>query len=123
MSQQDNTPEVLAATIAQAVKDAQIGIELEDWAASPNDPIYSEVRSYYLGRYMYLDPCGRYHHIISPNGVTEQCEQFWADLEAALDKAGFVLEAGEGDPTDVYASQYRWNQSAQESEALMEEAQ
>lgn len=59
-------------------------------------------QSTYLGSYMALDPCGRYHHCISPNGVTGRCEAFWKALERAASRLGGWIEGGEGDPTDIF---------------------
>jgi len=56
----------------------------------------------YLGSYMALDPCGRYHHMLAPNGVTSKCERFWERLESAADELGGWIETGEGDPTDIF---------------------
>ena len=62
----------------------------------------NRIKSTYLGSFMSLDPCGRYHHCISPNGVTSKCERFWTNLgEIASDLGGWT-ESGEGDPTDIY---------------------
>ena len=57
---------------------------------------------YYIGRYMSLDPCGRYHHILSPNNVTQRCINYWERLEAAAYNAGGWIQSGEGDPTDIF---------------------
>lgn len=57
---------------------------------------------YFIGTVFALDPCGRYHHFISPNGITEECIEFWEDLEEQLDVEGMSLVAGE-DPCDVFA--------------------
>lgn len=56
----------------------------------------------YLGSVMALDPCGRYHHCLSPNGVTDRCERYWEALERAADRLGGWIENGEGDPCDVF---------------------
>lgn len=61
-------------------------------------------RSVYLGCYMDLDPCGRYHHFLSPNGATRRCEAFWERLNDTAEELGGWIEAGEGDPTDIYFS-------------------
>ena len=58
--------------------------------------------SNYLGSYMSLDPCGKYHHFLSPNGVTAKCNRFWENLEKAANDLNMWTESGEGDPTDVY---------------------
>lgn len=60
------------------------------------------IRSIYLGSFMSLDPCGRYHHAISPNGLTQKCLNFWESLDHAADKLNGWIESGEGDPTDIY---------------------
>jgi len=60
------------------------------------------IKSIYIGSYMSLDPCGKYHNFLSPNGVTEECKKYWENLEkAALNLNGFIT-SGEGDPTDIY---------------------
>lgn len=57
----------------------------------------------YVGSFFTLDPCGRYHHMLSPNGITRGCEAYWEALEAEADRLGFSVEGGEGDPIDQYA--------------------
>jgi hypothetical protein len=59
-------------------------------------------KSIYLGSFMSLDPCGKYHHILSPNGATSRCEAFWERLERAANELNGWIETGEGDPTDIY---------------------
>ena len=58
--------------------------------------------SMFLGSYMYLDPCGRYHHFLSPNGFTRNCERFWENMESVAEELGMWIESGEGDPTDIF---------------------
>ena len=60
----------------------------------------------YLGSVFALDPCGRYHHMLSPNGVTNRCIRFWESLERQLEARGLGMTSGEGDPCDVFASKY-----------------
>jgi hypothetical protein len=62
----------------------------------------NKIKSTYLGSFMSLDPCGRYHHAISPNNVTSRCERFWENLEECASELGGWIESGEGDPTDIY---------------------
>jgi hypothetical protein len=64
------------------------------------------IASVYLGSSLSLDPCGRYHHILSPNGVTQRCIAFWESLERQIEKRGLSLTSGEGDPLDTYVE--RW---------------
>lgn len=64
-----------------------------------------KIKSVYLGSYMSLDPCGRYHHILSPNGVTKKCLKFWEDLENVAESIKCYITVGEGDPTDIYMEQ------------------
>lgn len=56
----------------------------------------------YIGSSLSLDPCGRYHHIFSPNGVTKRCERYWENLEAAASELGGWIESGEGDSLDTF---------------------
>ena len=58
--------------------------------------------STYIGSYLSLDPCGRYHHILSINGLTSRCEAYWESLEKAATRLGGWIESGEGDPLDQY---------------------
>lgn len=57
----------------------------------------------YLGSALALDPCGRHHHVLAPNGVSNRCERFWESLERQLELRELSLSAGEGDPCDQFA--------------------
>ena len=59
-------------------------------------------KSAYIGTYMHLDPCGRYHHFLSPNGITKKCEQFWESLEKMAEELHGNITCGEGNATDIY---------------------
>lgn len=63
------------------------------------DSTYNTV---YLGSFLSLDPCGRYHHVLSNNGLTRKCENFWARLERATNEIGAWIESGEGNALDVF---------------------
>lgn len=69
---------------------------------STTDMEGNRIKSTYLGSVMSLDPCGRYHHAISPNGITSRCARFWENLETVASDLGGWTESGEGDPTDIY---------------------
>ena len=56
----------------------------------------------YLGSYMSLDPCGKFHHFLSPNGVTKKCARYWENMEKACNELDMWLESGEGDGCDVF---------------------
>lgn len=62
----------------------------------------SKYQTIYLGSFMYLDPCGKYHHILSPNGIKVRCERFWENLDDIAENMGMWIESGEGDPTDIF---------------------
>ena len=79
------------------LKDAMPDME-ETPTMEGEDLIYSV----YLGSFMFLDPCGRYHHCISPNGLTNRCINYWESLDKAADRLSGWIESGEGDPTDIY---------------------
>ena len=64
-----------------------------------NDKSYATV---YLGCFLSLDPCGKYHHILSPNGVTKTCEKFWENLNQAAEDLGGWIESGKGNETDIF---------------------
>jgi len=61
-----------------------------------------KILSYYLGSYMSLDPCGKYHHMLSENGITDECETYWENLEKAAENVGGYITSGDGDPTDIF---------------------
>lgn len=58
--------------------------------------------SVYLGTFMALDPCGRYHHMRSPNGITAKCERFWKRLDRAAEELDCWIMSGEDAPCDIY---------------------
>jgi len=60
--------------------------------------------STYLGTVQSLDPCGKYHHLLSPNGMEpeDNCERYWSNLESAAESLNAWIENGDGDPCDVY---------------------
>jgi hypothetical protein len=62
----------------------------------------NEIQSVYLGSFSTMDPCGRYHHCISPNGLTPRCMNYWGSLDKAASKLNGRIESGEGDPLDIY---------------------
>lgn len=70
----------------------------------PSGPVFEEGKfiSAYLGTYMDIDPCGKYHHTLSPNGITRKCCKFWDTLEEVAGELGGWIESGEGDPCDTY---------------------
>lgn len=60
------------------------------------------IKSIYLGSYMSLDPCGKYHHFLSENGATDECDTYWENLDKAASNLNGCIVSGEGDPTDIY---------------------
>jgi hypothetical protein len=61
----------------------------------------------YLGSYMNLDPCGRFHHAFSPNGMTKKCERYWENLESVAIEFNCWIEPSDGDPTDIFLCKIR----------------
>jgi hypothetical protein len=55
-----------------------------------------------LGSFLSLDPCGKYHHILSPNGITTRCERFWENLEDCANELNAWTETGEGNALDIF---------------------
>lgn len=63
----------------------------------------SIIQSIFIGTYMHLDPCGRYHHLLSPNGVSQKCITYWERLDKAAEEIGCWLSAGDnGDLCDMF---------------------
>lgn len=62
----------------------------------------NKLKSVYLGSALLLDPCGKYHHILSPNGITNKCERFWNNLNDCAEELHGWIEGGEGDPIDTF---------------------
>ena len=96
-------------TAQEIAAQAAENIQNEAWGPyeTEGEVVTVAYRTVYVGSFMSLDPCGKYHHVISPNGITDECERFWEELEAELDNRGLSLECGEGDPTDIFATEYR----------------
>ena len=82
-------------------------IESQEWGPSDDGDATRQERRVFLGTVFALDPCGRYHHMLSPNGYTQKCGRFWESLERQLEKRGLWLASGEGDPCDQFAGQSR----------------
>ena len=70
--------------------------ETEDYRGEEN------YRCIYLGSYLSLDPCGKYHHLLSPNGVTKRCKKFWDNLNECAEELGGWIQNGEGDGLDTF---------------------
>ena len=94
------TKREIKRALKQSIKSMEI---VEDWDTSDygteNRAYYKSV---YLGSFLDLDPCGRYHHVLSPNGITKRCERFWYNLEECAEELGCWLHSGEGDALDVF---------------------
>jgi len=86
-----------AAALAE-LKDITLADMVKVEAFGSDEPYYST----FLGTVMALDPCGRYHNILSENGYTDRCGAFWEALEKAAGRCGGWIENGEGDPCDVF---------------------
>ena len=71
--------------------------------STDGDSAYTVEARVYLGSSLGLDPCGRYHHMLSPNGVTSRCIAFWDSLERQVEARGMWLTCGDGDPLDQFA--------------------
>jgi hypothetical protein len=88
-----------AANVLMAVpEDAELDSHyLDAYVYVDPDNTDNVLASMYLGTTMGLDPCGRLHHMLSPNGVTDECVTFWEDLESELEERGLFLFGDEGD--------------------------
>ena len=85
--------------IKKALKDI---IETGDFETVKDDFNDCNYKCNYLGSYLSLDPCGKYHHILSLNGVTKRCERFWTNLEECAEELNAWIESGEGNGLDVF---------------------
>lgn len=65
-----------------------------------------KVDSYYLGSYMSLDPCGKYHCILSNNDMTAECNLYWETLEQVAEELDCWITSGENDPTDIFLMKF-----------------
>jgi len=87
----------------QIAKDLKDVLKFDEPYVMENDFEEGEkYHSYFIGSFLSLDPCGRYHHILSPNGITRKCEIFWEELEEIAQRMGGWIESGEGDPLDTF---------------------
>jgi len=57
--------------------------------------------SIFLGDFMSLDPCGKYHCVIVPNEPTKRCERFWNNFHKVAEELGGYITSSEGDFCDV----------------------
>jgi hypothetical protein len=90
--------------IKKALKTCMKKMEItEDWDTSNYDNDKSAYyMSVYLGSFLDLDPCGRYHHVLSPNGIQKRCERFWDNLELCANELDCWIESGESDGLDIF---------------------
>jgi hypothetical protein len=89
-------------------RDAARQIQAQEWGPSDDGDRHRQQRQVYIGSALSLDPCGRYHHMLSPNSQpTKRCEDFWESLERQLERRGLSLTSGEGDALDQYAVEMR----------------
>lgn len=58
--------------------------------------------SAYLGSFLDLDPCRRFHCVISPNGISRRCENYWKNLGDVASKLNCWIEGGDVDGLDVF---------------------
>ena len=61
----------------------------------------NEYYSNYLGSYLSLDPCGKFHHFLSPNGVKKSCENFWERFHTCAESLNCWIGGSDGDGLDV----------------------
>lgn len=117
----------LDLAIAQALSDGEHGfVEVDPCSGT----LYAQV---YLDSYFSLDPCGSFHHVLSPNGADQErdergrfrpnCSAFWERLESVANRLGGFIAGGEGDPTDIYLGRRltdeeirKYNQAKRQSE-------
>lgn len=61
----------------------------------------NEYYSIYLGSFLSLDPCGKYHHLLSLNGIKKSCENFWERFNECAESLNCWISSSEGDELDV----------------------
>lgn len=61
----------------------------------------------YLGETYSIDPCGKHHCILSPNGITKRCERFWGNLYDQVEKLNCWVKSSEGDYCSLFIYQIR----------------
>jgi hypothetical protein len=81
---------------------ARIKNDPKNWEIIDFEDGEGQYMSNFLGTFMSLDPCGKYHHFLSPNGITKKCERFWINMESACNSLQMWIEPGEGDPCDIF---------------------
>lgn len=47
----------------------------------------------YLGNFIELDPCNKYHDIFSLNGITKRCEKFWNNINIIINDLNCWMES------------------------------
>ena len=73
-----------------------------NWEVTDFEMDEGQYLSNFLGTYMSLDPCGKYHHFLSPNGVQKRCVRFWENMEKSANELDMWLQSGESDPCDLF---------------------
>ena len=58
--------------------------------------------SIYLGSFLSLDPCGRYHHTLCTNNATAKCFRYWDNLYTSAEELECWIESDEDDPLDIF---------------------
>ena len=74
----------------------------KNWEITDSEMDEGQYLTNYLGSYMYLDPCGKYHHFLSPNGIEKRCMRYWDNMERAASELQMWIEPGQGDLCDVF---------------------
>lgn len=90
---------------SMAIQIVRTAMTSSDYYTGISDGADSPSNVQFIGTVFYLDPCGRYHHFLSPNNMSKRCERFWEALDQAATDCGSWLESGDGDPCDQYI---RW---------------
>lgn len=117
----------------QAIRTA---VDQEPWVPDEADPENIERRGIFLGTVTSLTPSGKYHTFFACSNLSKcvKCKgtgcdrcggfgsaeawddaQWYEDATKNLDALGLGLEHGEADPCDVFVTEYRDAQKAQDA--------
>jgi hypothetical protein len=65
-----------------------------------------EYEQLFLGSFMSLDPCGKFHCMLVPNEPTKKCDRYWYNLNKAAEELGGWLGDSNGDFCDVMFNRF-----------------
>ena len=100
--------------IKKALKQCVLQMDKVDYDLLPFDMCVRELLeegktlwSVGLGYTFSLDPCGKHHCMLSPNGITKKCERYWDNLYKVAEELDCWIDTSEAEGAWLILYQYR----------------